>query len=211
MGASMRTTIAAAILGLVVLAFPASSGAIAFEHNSWIGLAGGQVGDFQWSVKVKRPEGRAGAGPQGAMRPCLLVGTKWEPGSAGFSRSQYRACAGRRGRLTATDPPLLRSGGLATTGASAGITAVGMVAPPAVHRVRVALGGGDWMTVRLHRLSRTQAQAAKLGRLRYAAFAVRGVWCTERVVTLDAAGTPLWDSGTDEYPCDSAVSRDQSH
>jgi hypothetical protein len=201
MGRSIRTSIAAAIMGVALLAAPAPSGAVAFVHNDWIGLAGGHLGAFEWSVKVKRPEGRAGAGPLGALRPCLLVGTKYEPGSAGFSRIQYRACAGARGRLGATDPPLLRSGGLTSTRAAAGITTVGMVAAPAVHSIQVATGGGEWRTVRLHRMSRSQAKEAGLGRLRYAAFAVRGVWCSERVITLNAAGHQLWDSGTDEYPC----------
>lgn len=201
MSGKKRTTIAAAILGLALLAFPAPSGAGAFEHNAWIGLARGQLGDFQWSVKVKRPEGRAGAGPLGALRPCMLVGTKYEPGSAGFSRSQYRACASANGRLSASDPPLLRSGGLTSTGAPAGITAVGIVAPPAVHRFRVTLSNGNTVPIPLHRLTRQQAHRARLGRFRYAAFAVRGNWCAERVVTLNAKGAPLWDSGTDEYAC----------
>jgi hypothetical protein len=78
-----------------------------------------------------------------------------------------------------------------------------MVASPAARRVRVQLGGGRWMTVRLDRLSRDQAQSAKLGRLSYAAFAVRGAWCSERILTLNGAGETLWDSGTDEYSCDS--------
>jgi hypothetical protein len=202
MGRSRRTSIATAILGMAFLVFPAVSASAAFARNSWIGLAGGHLGDYEWTVKVKRPEGPAGAGPQGALRPCLLVGTKWAPSATGFSRSLYRACAGRRGRLRATDPPLMRSGGLAKSGLRAGITAVGMVASPAVQRVRVQLGGGEWRTVRLDRLSRTQASSAKLGRLSYAAFAVRGTWCSERIVTLDAAGDPLWDSGTDEYSCE---------
>jgi hypothetical protein len=194
-------TIAAAILGALLLSFPAVSASAAFARNAWIGLDGGHLGDYEWSVKVKRPEGPAGAGPQGALRPCLLVGTKWAPGPGGFSRTQYRACAGREGRLRAGDPPLLRSGGLATRGARAGITAVGLVASPAVRRVRVQLGDGSWKTVRLNRLSRDKASTAKLGRLSYAAFAVRGSWCSERIVTVNAAGDPLWDSGTDEYSC----------
>jgi hypothetical protein len=202
MSRSRRTSIAAAILGFALLAFPTPLVASAFAQNDWIGLAGGKVGDFQWSVKAKRPEGAAGAGPQGALRPCLMVGTKWQPGSAGFSRSQYRACAGRGDRLSATAPPLLRSGGLATAGPTAGITAVGIIAAPAVRQVRVSLGAGRSKTLPLRRLSRAQAQAAHLGRLSYAAFAVRGDWCTERIVTLDAAGEALWDSGEDEYGCD---------
>lgn len=202
MARSRRTSISAAMLGLAFLTFPAVSASAAFAHNAWIGLAGGHLGDYEWTVKVKRPEGPAGAGPQGALRPCLLVGTKFEAGPSGFSRSQYRACAGRQGRLRATDPPLLRSGGLATTGLEARITAVGMVASPAVREVRVQLGGGEWRSVRLDRLSRSQASSAKLGRLSYAAFAVRGPWCSERIVAVNASGQTLWDSGTDEYSCE---------
>jgi hypothetical protein len=202
MGRRKRTTIAAAILGLTSLIFAAPAGAGVFGQSGWIGLAGGHLGEFEWAVQVKRPDGPAGAGPQGALRPCMLVRTKWDSSPTSFSRSQYRACAGRRGHLSATEPPLFRTGGLEATGHDgAGITAVGMVAAPAVHSAKVELGNGSWRTVSLNRLSRSKAQSAKLGRLSYAAFAVRGVWCSERIVTLDATGRTLWDSGENEFSC----------
>jgi len=46
-----------------------------------------------------------------------------------------------------------------------------------------------------------QARRLGLGSFRYAAFSIRGVWCAERMVSLGAAGSVLWDSGLDSYPC----------
>ena len=77
-----------------------------------------------------------------------------------------------------------------------------MIFAPAVERVRVTYGSGATATLSLNQLSRGQARDANLHRFRYTAFAVRGLWCAERLVSLDAAGRPLWDSGTDENECD---------
>jgi hypothetical protein len=201
----MRRRLALAVLGLMALMnAPAGASLLGTVGSdpSWIGLAKGQVGDYEWSVKIKRPEGPAGAGPEGALRPCLLVGTKWEVGSYSFRRSKYRACAQRQGHLTATDPPLIGSGIQPKNASGSGLTAVGMVLAPAVRRARVTLSSGSQVTVPLHHLTPDQARSAKLGRrLRYAAFAVRGEWCVERIVTLNSAGTPLWDSGLNEEAC----------
>jgi hypothetical protein len=87
----MRRRLALAVLCLMALmnahAGASILGFAGSDSSSWTGLANGKVGDYQWSVKVKRPEGPAGAGPEGALRPCLLVGTKWEVGTYSFRRS----------------------------------------------------------------------------------------------------------------------------
>jgi hypothetical protein len=88
-----------------------------------------------------------------------------------------------------------------STGAPVGMTAVGILADAAVRNVRVTLRGGSTQSIAVRRLAGRRARASGLGGLRYAAFAVRGWWCAERLVTLDAAGHPLWDSGSDGYEC----------
>jgi hypothetical protein len=132
-----------------------------------------------------------------------MVGTSWRQGRFNYRRSKYRQCAGNPGRLSSTEPPLIASAAQPGTGPAPALTAIGMVFAPAARRVEITLRDGEQMTVRLHRLNSAQARRAGLVRFRYAAFVVRGTWCAERVVSKDAAGRMLWDSGIDEYLCGS--------
>ena len=76
-----------------------------------------------------------------------------------------------------------------------------MIFAPAARRVQVTLAGGRSMTIHLRRLSPGSAHDAGLERFRYAAFAVHGAWCVERIVSESATGRVLWDSGVDAYTC----------
>jgi len=149
-------------------------------------------------VKTKRKDG---AGSAGAQMPCLLVGTTWELGPFDYRRSRYRACAGAEGHLSAAAPPLIATGVQPSSGESVDMTAVGMIFAPAARRVRITLTDGRQETIRLHRFSPRQAHSARLSRFEYAAFAIRGVWCVERMVSLSATGSALWDSGIDAFTC----------
>ena len=166
--------------------------------DPWTGLESGRVGDYLWEVKAKR---KAGAGTAGAQQPCLLVGTTWELGPFNYRRSKYRACAGEEGHLTAADPPLVATGVQPSSGEAVDMTAVGMIFAPAARRVQITLSDGSQETIRLHRFSQKQAHSARLSRFEYAAFARRGVWCAERMVSLSGTGKVLWDSGTDGFSC----------
>jgi hypothetical protein len=190
---------AAAVLAIGV-AVPA--GAAPRRSAGWLGLAAGHVGDYGWTVEAKRPSGPAGAGQQGARRPCLLVGTVWQTSPYSFLRSRNRQCVGATG-LSATDPPLVADGVQPSSGANARITVVGMIFPPAARRLRVTLPDGSRRTIHLDRLTPRKARRAGLEPFRYAAFAARGEWCAERLVSENAAGRVLWDSGTDGYACGS--------
>jgi hypothetical protein len=192
-------TYIAALTILAVLTGAAASLA-ASSSDAWTGLDSGRLGDYVWEVKAKR-QGGAGGGEEGAQRPCLLVGTTWELGPYNFRRSRYRACTGASSQLTAANPPLLATGVQPSSGNSVKMTAVGMIFAPAVREVRITLTGGQEKTVRLHRLSIAQSRSARLERFEYAAFAIRGLWCAERLVSLTATGRTLWDSGTDEFGC----------
>jgi hypothetical protein len=187
--------ILAAAVCLLTVTAPAAGAAE--EPSQWLGLAGGQVGEFEWSVKVKRPASAGGAGEQ---RPCLMVGTKWELSSYSFRRSRFRTCADASTKLTPQAPPLIASGVQPSTGRQ-GITAVGILVAPAVRRVAVTLANGRRTVIRLDRLTPEQARRARIRRFRYAAFVVRGIWCADRLATLNARGRVLWDSGSNEYTC----------
>lgn len=172
-------------------------------HGSWVGLASGKVGDYQWSVKLRRPAEGTRADGAGVRRTCLLVGATWPAGPYSYGRVKARQCAGDSGRLASSEPPLIAAGAQPSHGSSAKVTAVGMVLAPAARRVRVTLANGIEKTIHLQRLSVGKSGLSGLGPLRYAAFVVHGAWCAERVVTENAAGTALWDSGTDSYACPS--------
>jgi len=169
----------------IATAAPASSSP---APGPWFGLDSGRVGDYQWSVKARQ-------------RPCLLVGTSQQVGPYSYRKSKYRACAGSSTRLATSEPPLIAASMQPTSASDAEITAVGILVAPAARRVRIILPSGNWATIRLQKPTTAQASASMLGRFRYAAFAVRGSWCPERIVSQDAAGRTLWDSGDDGYHC----------
>jgi hypothetical protein len=175
--------------------------ALAATGASWTGLGDGQVGQYLWSVKAKRQGGEGGSGPAAAERPCLLIGTTWELGPYSFRRSKYRNCVDPAGRIASTEPPLIATAVQPTSGKLVKMTAVGMIFPASARRARVTLSDGHRTTIELERLSSAEAHAAGLGHLRYAAFAVRGRWCPKRVVSQDARGRVLWDSGDEAYVC----------
>ena len=189
------------VVALLAALAAAPSSAGTPDSESGVGLGDGKLGDYVWSIKAKRPEGPAGAGPKGAKRPCLVVGTTWQSGQFDVHRSKYRQCADDAG-LTSSGPPLLASGMQPSTGAAAEMTAVGMIFAPAARRVSITLDGGERETIPLQILNPAQAGVAGLRRFRYAAFAVRGTWCAERLVSQDASGRPLWDSGLGTYTCE---------
>jgi hypothetical protein len=190
-----RRTIAVAA-ALVVLS-AAVAQASATERGQSVDLAGGRLGNYEWSVRVQRPAGGAPA----AQRPCLSVSALWRRGRFDYRRTRFRQCAEASGRLAAADGPLVASAGQPSDRSSARITAVGMLFAPSVARVKITLAGGNTRTVRLDKLTSSQAQAAGLRPVRYAAFVVHGNWCAERLVSENAAGKTLWDSGVDEYTC----------
>jgi hypothetical protein len=191
-----RTSICLASALLVMTSASASA-----APRPWIEVAGGQRGDFSWSVEAKRPGGPAGIGKLGAWRPCLQVVTTWWKGPYSYDRTKYRSCTGATGRLSPTEAPLIASGVKPTNPRQAGLSIVGMVFAPRVSSVRVTFAGGSSRTLALRRLTQPQARATGLGRLRYAAFLVRGTWCAERLISLNSSGRALWDSGTNEYDC----------
>ena len=117
-GAGGSSAPSAAFASLAFAAAPAV--AQAPDSETWVGLAGGRMGDVLWSVKVARP-------PGSAERPCLQVGTKRERGRFDYERSKYQGCVERSSRLAATESPLIVTGAQASAGMQVSLTAVGMV------------------------------------------------------------------------------------
>jgi hypothetical protein len=202
MGATTRKRLILLTLG-VLASSVASATAAAPRPDPWLGLAGGHLGKFLWSVETKRPDGPAGAGQPATRRPCLLVGTSLQVSPFDLRRSRSRQCAAASG-LSAFDPPLVAKGVQAGAGGRGTVTAVGMMLAPAARRVRATFADGSTQTIHLSALTPAEAREVGLARFRYAAFATRGDWCVERLVVQSASGRTLWDSGIDAYTCGTA-------
>lgn len=189
---SILALILGSAVSLCLIAAPAA--AHASDSGLWVGLAGGRMGDVQWSVKVARSAGTAGAGQSGAARPCLQVGTKRERSRWDYERSRYQGCVDRSSRLAATEAPLIVTGAQATAGLRVRLTAVGILASPGARRVVVTYEDGREATIRLEMPGPSLERRAGLTRFRYAAFAIPGTWSVQRMITESASGRTLWDS-----------------
>ena len=62
----IRAGVAVAATAILALALGATAGATS-DHDRWLGLAGGHIGHYTWTVEAK---------PQSRERPCLLVGRR---------------------------------------------------------------------------------------------------------------------------------------
>ena len=201
-GRLRRWSLAFALVTLgSLIANLSSASAATPEPRPWVDLDAGTLGSYAWSVKAKRPSGHSGDGRQGAQRPCIVVGTILPVSRYSFTRSRYRRCTESSSRLTASEPLVIASGARPGLAGPAKFTAVGMVFAPAARFVRATFVDGSSETIALRSLSPTQSHSSRLMRFRFAAFAVTGTWCAERLVSLSASGRTLWDTGTDEYPC----------
>jgi hypothetical protein len=182
---------------LAALAFAAAvaAPAISAPTGPWAELGGQDRGSYRWSVKARpSAEGKG---------PCLMVAASWRSGPLEYHRSTYRECAATPA-LRRFWPPLIAVGAQPSTAAPAKISAVGMLFAPAARRLRVTFAGGRTDTIGLRKLDSANAGTAWLRAFRYAAFAIRGEWCAERLVSLSAGGRVLWDSGVDGYRCGSS-------
>jgi hypothetical protein len=78
------------------------------------------------------------------------------------------------------------------------LTVVGAAFDPGVAKVEVTALDGSIEMLDPHRLSREQTGGSQVGSFRYLAFAVRGPWCVDRLVTLDRHGDSLWEADWQE-------------
>ena len=176
-----------------------AAGSQAATGPPWMKLDASRGSDYSWAVKVRPGGGRVSRVPD-EPGPCVLVATMWRSGPLEQHRSRYREC-GSGQALSDVGPPLVATGMRPARGGSAQMSVVGMISAPAVRRIRITFRGGAEETILMQPIDSEQARRLGLGRFRYAAFAIRGVWCAERLVSLGAAGGVLWDSGLDGYRC----------
>jgi hypothetical protein len=182
------------LLGVLVVSAPFYAPAISASAQPWAKLAAQDRGSYRWSVK-------AGTSAP-TQEPCLLVAASWRSGPLEYHRSSYRECASTPA-LSRTGPPLIASAAQPSAGSSVKMSAIGMIFAPAARRVRITLAGGRTESVPLRSFERADARGVGLPPFRYAAFAIHGEWCVERLVSLSAGGAVLWDSGFDDYLCGS--------
>ncbi len=168
---------------------------------SWMKLDASRGSDYAWAVKVRPAGGRVSSRAPEESGPCVLVATMWRSRPLEYHRSRYRQC-GSGGALSNAGPPLVATG--VRPGGSRSMSVVGMIFAPGVRSVRVTLGDGRQATIDSRPVDPALQRSLGLGRFRYAAFAIRGTWCAERLVSLGATGAVLWDSGLDGYRCGAA-------
>jgi hypothetical protein len=182
------------LVGVLVLSVSFAAPALSASPGPWVKLAAQDRGSYQWSVKAETSAT--------AKRPCLLVAASWRTGPLEYHRSTYRECASTTA-LSRTGPPLIASAAQPSAETSVKMTAIGMIFAPPARRVRITLAGGRRESVPLRKLEPAHARGVELAPFRYAAFAIHGEWCAERLVSLSAGGAVLWDSGVDDYVCGS--------
>jgi hypothetical protein len=187
-----RQSLVLAALAALAVGAAVAAPAISAPTGPWAELGGEASGSYRWSVKARRSATAKG--------PCLMVAASWRSGPLEYHRSTDRECAATAA-LGRFGPPLIAVGAQPSTGSPAKISAVGMLFAPAARRLRITFVGGRTDTIGLRRLDSAEANAAELRSFRYAAFAIRGEWCAERLVGLSAGGRVLWDSGVDDYRC----------
>jgi hypothetical protein len=151
-------------------------------------LASGSMGRHGWTVKAFR-EGDLPKGPRARRRPCLE--TRIERGSLFQSLA---GCYWKSGYLTAASEPLVLTTSRPYLSAHPTMTAVGMAFAQAVTHLKAVFADGSEETIHLRMLNLRQARRVGQTRFRYAAFAVKGSWCPERLVSLNADEQPLWEA-----------------
>lgn len=172
-------------------AFYSPAGAVAQPSRQArieVPLGSGNMGRHNWTVKAIRPIGPA-KGPRARRRPCLE--TRIERGSLFVS---IEGCYWNSEYLTPASEPLILATRRPFLSPDPTMTAVGMAFPPAATHFKAVFADGSEETIHLRLLKLRQARRVGQTRFRYAAFAVKGSWCPERLVSLNADEQPLWES-----------------
>jgi hypothetical protein len=147
-------------------------------------VAKGHVGSHHWFV-VAEPDGRR-------RGICFQIGLfNGRPRRGVDVVGQCSAPAVRRGIVLVEVGPD-RSPGQPV------LTVVGAAFDPEVAKVEVTALDGSVEMLDPHRLGRERTGGSQVGAFRYLAFAVRGPWCVDRLVTLDRDGDSLWEADWQE-------------
>ncbi len=172
------------LLAIVGVSVYALTGMAVAASNQEILVAKGHVGGYHWLVAAAQDEGREGI--------CFEVGTfKGNPRNGVNGGGQCSAPAAKRGILLTATEPGARPGRLA-------MTVVGAAFNQAVKSVKVTSFDGQTKRLTPRPVPRSRTQGSTVANFRYLAFAVRGPWCAESMVTLAANGKPLWEASWEE-------------
>lgn len=186
-------------IGTIFLTLVVGAGVGAAASHSAVRIGGDEIDGGVWRVSISRIGGRFGDGPKGRLRPCLSVfGARPLAGDSEteFIGSGSTLCAASPS-LTAEDEPLIVEGGEITPqhAIESKLTVVAIAMAPRVARVTLTNFDGTETTYDTQALTGRQAKKARLARLRHVEFAIAGPYCVDHIVSYDAQGRPLWESG----------------
>lgn len=165
---------ASVVLGVILASVSVSSAA----EGPTTMVGHGRAGRFQWAVNA-RPERRS---------ICLEV-VAYDPRVAADEegRGQCSYPSPRRGILLVTSNRKRRK-------EEPKITVIGAALNPVIKRVVVVSFDGARVFLRPRSIGRPNI-STRVRDFRYLAFAVRGVWCAQRVITYDSNGHRRWSVG----------------
>jgi hypothetical protein len=171
---------AAAILIALFLASCPVAGAVVVGENPTVLIGHGHFGLRHWFVAATQDENRKGI--------CFEAGAFLRtPRNGVEGGGQCSAPAVKRG--------ILRT--VSVSGANAGtvaMTVVGGAFNLAVKSVEVTSFDGTTERLVPRKVPASRAAGSTVANFRYLAFAVRGPWCAERLVTIGSDGRPLWET-----------------
>lgn len=185
-----------AILGIL---FALSAAAAADAPRPYVWLGGYWIDDHQkygWAYYAQRPGPPEGEGTHGGQRPCISVSALTREGRS-LRVSESELCYGTPHFLSAKSEPLIVAKTVFSNDKGSA-TAFGVAASHAARYLKLTLDRG-FRTIHLRELNEYQARKTRLRPFRHAGFIVRGEWCIEQIVVLNAAKETLWDSGSE--PC----------
>jgi len=174
----MKKTVA--ILLAFFLASCPVAGAVVAGENPTILIGHGHFGQRHWFVAATQDENRKGI--------CFESGAYFRtPRNGVEGGGQCSAPAVKRGILSTVVVPGQRADTTA-------MTVVGGAFNKAVKSVEVTSFDGTTQRLVPRRASGPRVAGSTVANFRYLAFAVRGPWCVERLVTLDSAGHTLFET-----------------
>jgi hypothetical protein len=163
----------------------AVAGAASVGGNPTVLVGHGHFGQRHWFVAATQDENRRGI--------CFETGAYVRtPRNGVDGGGRCSAPAMKRGILQTVPMPGSRAGRTA-------MTVVGGAFNAAVKSVEVTSFDGTTERLIPKRILPSRAAGSTVASFRYLAFAVRGPWCAERLVTLGSGGQPLWETEWNEF------------
>lgn len=172
------------VLVLLVGLVPAAQARLRAEASyRAVSLDRGKVGRFVWVAGASR-----GRGPEGLRAPCLKVATR-DLGTASSPPSPFEGFTSSCGAVDGAAAVAV------TEGEGAEVVTIFVIGLSARARsLSVSLGSAGDRTLKAHYLTPRQRQLSGLHGFRFAAFAVEGSACIERLISYDSNSKPIYSS-----------------